>query len=72
MIEPQAYNLRVGTEICRAALIAWINGHTAVFYIFGNLGIFKTSETIKVNMHTLDATKYESSTGETGEGDLCS
>ncbi len=57
-IEPQAYTLRIGDQVCRAALMAWVNGHTAVFYLFGSLGMFTETEVIKVNMHTLEASRH--------------
>ncbi len=59
-IELQAYNLRIGQETCRAILIAWLNAHTGVFTLCGKLGQFTELDTIKVNMHTLEATRYVS------------
>lgn len=53
------YNLKKDKITVKAILIAWLNGHTAVFTLYGDLFSFKTGDTIKVNMNTLWASPYE-------------
>lgn len=54
-MKPQGYTLRVDKEEVIAVLVKWLNGHTAVFKLYGPLKRFRAGNYVKVNMHTYDA-----------------
>ncbi len=63
-MKPVGYTLRVGSMTAKAVLITWLNGHTAVFKLYDELGCFRIGNVIKVNMHTLEASMYHELYGE--------